>query len=125
MDKKLFTSYSRNLNAFLKGEGVFPVSEGVHKTGVNISADDGTTWEDYTSVFKALDVHYDSFQRKELEDFRELSFTNGAPVLSGKISPETGKEILVRKRVRYYKVFESTDRLQVALTRWKESGPKK
>lgn len=123
---EIFKSYSRNLNDFLRKEGIFFVEEGVHKTGVSISLDNGETWTGYTSIIKALDDHYQLFQREELEGFRDASINADSFIRTGKFvssNGEKGKEVLVRKRIRYYKGFEVNDRLQTALARWKESGP--
>lgn len=121
-----FKSYSRNLNSFLREEGIFYIDKGVHQTGVAISLDGGKNWSDYTSVVKALSDHYKLFQRKELETFRDEALNGDAPVKTGKfVTDSDGKvhEVLVRKRIRYFKTYESNDRLKTALTRWKESGP--
>lgn len=119
---QIFKSFSRNLNAFLRKEGIFPISKGVHTTGVQISPDAGTTWEDYTSITQALDKYYEVFSREDLENLIKASFEYSGPVFGAEYK---GNDIHVRKRVRYYQEYEINDRLQVALRRWKESGPKK
>lgn len=121
-EKKIFKSFSRNLNAFLKKEGIFPIKKGVHTTGVQISPDGGMTWEDYTSIVQALDKYYKVFSREDLEGLIKESFKHSSPVFGVEYK---GNDIMVCKRVRYYQEYEINDRLQVALKRWKESGPKK
>jgi len=124
-ENQLFKSFSRNLNLFLKNEGIFPVKKGVHTTGVQISPNNGTTWDDYTSLPGALEDYYAYFTREDLEALVAKSFQTSAPVFGAAVDGNESNDILVRKRVRYFEEYEMTDRLHVALKRWKESGPKK
>lgn len=126
MVKKDFSCYSRNLTNFLKKEGIFPKEEGVHTTGLSISSDGGKTWKSYTSPTKALDDFYRLFSNEEITSFRDEAFKTGNVVSTGRfVEDENGalKEVLVKKRIRYYKVFEVDDRLGVALNRWNKSKP--
>jgi len=117
-DVQLFKSFSRNLSRFLNNEGIFPVSKGVHTTGVQISPDSGKTWDDFTNFNLALEKYYHEYDRQLLEELIAESFRLSSPVAG----PGT---TMVRKRVRYFEEYEVNDRLQVALKRWKESGPNK
>lgn len=114
-----FRCYSRNLNEFLKATGIKPKSKGVHTTGLGISKDSGITWSDFTNVYDALEK-FPKYSQEQLEGLRDKSFSVGKPV---EVS-DTDKT-LVRKRVRYFQVYEQDDKLQYALEKWKETGPNK
>lgn len=124
-DLKMFKSFSRNLNKFLNKEGIYAVNKGVHTTGIQISPDNGKTWEDYTSVAHSLDKYYMYFSREDLEGLIKKSFEISGPVFGASVDGKKEHDILIRKRVRYFEEFEINDRLQLALKRWKESGPRK
>lgn len=110
---KNFQCYSPKLNEFLRSKKIFPIKSGVHTTGVGVSKDE-VIWDDFIDVQKA----HESYPQIEVEEFKTLrdkSFTIGGPV--------SFKDLYVRKRVRYFKIYRPSDELQEALKEWKATGP--
>ncbi len=122
-EQKVFKSFSKNLTKKLKHEGIFPIKNGVHTTGVNISIDDGKTWDSFPSVVSALEKYYDTFTRDELEFYRSESFQHRLVVTTDK--EINGVQVLVRYRIRHYQEFLVTDRLSYMLKQWSEESPNK
>ena len=96
--------------------GIKPMAQGAHTTGLQISEDNGNTWNDFTNIHKANDS-YPELSLDRLANMRDEALKTRTPVLS-----EEG--LVVRHRVRIFNVYEQTDELSSALDQWSKTKPK-
>ena len=117
-EKKVFRSYSKNLTQFLVKHGAKPIASGTHYWGVRISQDNGTNWDDYVSISDAIEDYGEYLTAAELADLRDESLKTDKEILL------PGTNLLVRKRVRFYKEFDYAE-IESLLKVWKDTKPNK
>lgn len=115
---KNFRSYSKNLTQFLIDNGLKPVYGGAHYWGVRISDDNGDTWNDFISIDEALGKFGSIFTKDELTSLRDESLNLDSFVRKG------NTDIIIRKRVRFFKEFKHGDELSKLLNVWNDTKPK-
>ena len=117
-EKKVFRSYSKNLTQFLVKHGAKPIDSGTHYWGVRISQDNGINWDDYVSISDAIEDYGEYLTSAELTDLRDESLKTDKEILL------PGTNLLVRKRVRFYKAFDYA-KIESLLKVWKDTKPNK